>query len=308
MSLLSEPALSPGHVLMVRPHRFRVNPDTAADNAFQLDQPTGDDAAERAYQESTRLAEALTAAGVGVSLIEDELGLSPDSVFPNNWFTTHPDGRVVLCPMFAPNRRQERRDDVVSHLCTKFRVGEVLDLSAAEDRGQFLEGTGSVVIDHERGLAYACRSNRLSPGLFRKYCRLLGLEPVLFEGTDSSGIPVFHTNIMLSVGQNVVLIGSELIRDRLQRERLVGSLRDSGRTIVELTEDQVTRFAGNALELTGADGPVLAMSDTALSALRSDQMEAISRTTGILSADVSTIETSGGSVRCMLAGIHLPPR
>ena len=295
----------PAAVLMVRPHRFRVNPETAADNAFQRSVVDDEGLAARAYQESTRLAEELTEAGVAVELIEDELGLSPDSVFPNNWFTTHPDGRIVLCPMFAPNRRQERRDDVVTQLRARFQVSEVLDLSAAEQRGEFLEGTGSVVIDQERRLAYACRSNRLSPGLFRQYCRLLGLKPVQFDAVDSRGTPVFHTNIMLSVGPNVVLIGAEMIRERSQRDWLLGSLRDSGRTVVELTEEQVTRFAGNALELSGAEGPLLAMSATALAALRPDQVEAISGTTRILTADVSTIEASGGSVRCMLAGIHL---
>lgn len=298
----------PAAVLMVRPHRFRVNPETAADNAFQRSILGDDNLAARAHQESTRLAEQLTAAGVAVLLVEDELGLSPDSVFPNNWFTTHPDGRIVLCPMFAPNRRQERRDDVVAKLRAHFRVSEVLDLSAAEQRGEFLEGTGSVVIDHERGVAYACRSNRMSPGLFRQYCRLLGLKPVQFDAVDSTGTPVFHTNIMLSVGQNVVLVGTDMIRERSQREWLLGSLRDSGRTVVELTEEQVTRFAGNALELSGTQGPVLAMSATALAALHPDQVEAISRSVRIVSADVSTIETSGGSVRCMLAGIHLPPQ
>ncbi|WP_202912061.1 citrulline utilization hydrolase CtlX [Nesterenkonia muleiensis] len=302
------PAQAPAHVAMVRPHRFTVNLATAADNAYQRAAVETPDAARLAYEQSSRLAEALAAAGVGVSLFDDEHGLSPDSVFPNNWFTTHPAGQVVLCPMYAQNRRQERRGDVVEHLRAAFQVSQVVDLSAAEEAGQFLEGTGAVVIDHAGGLAYGCRSHRLSQELFQHYCRLLGLEPVLFDAADAAGKPVFHTNIMLSVGENVVLIGSELIRDPAQRAAVLERLRESGRTVVELTETQIRGFAGNALQLTGDDGPVLAMSITARAVLRPDQAEAIRRSSQILSADVSTIEASGGSVRCMLAGIHLPPR
>lgn len=302
----AEVAQAPAHVVMVRPHRFTVNPATAADNAYQRPSAGGVDPASSAYQESTRLAEALTEAGVGVSLFDDEEGLSPDSVFPNNWFTTHPGGQVVLSSMYAPNRRQERRDDVVEHLRDEFQVSEVIDLSAAEQANQFLEGTGAVVIDHTAGAAYGCRSHRLSEELFTHYCDLLGLEPVLFDAVDAGGKPVFHTNIMLSVGETVVLIGSELIRDPAQRAAVLQRLRESGRTVVELTETQIRGFAGNALQLTGENGPVLAMSATARAALRPDQVEEISRRSQILSADVSTIESSGGSVRCMLAGIHLP--
>lgn len=303
-----ERAQAPAHVAMVRPHRFTVNLATAADNAYQRAAAGTPDAARLAYEQSSRLAEVLAEAGIEVSLFEDETGLSPDSVFPNNWFTTHPDGQVVLCPMYAHNRRQERRGDVVERLRAAFQVSQVIDLSAAEEAGQFLEGTGAVVIDHAGGLAYGCRSHRLSQELFGHYCRLLGLEPVLFDAVDAAGKPVFHTNIMLSVGESVVLIGSELIRDPAQRAAVLDTLRVAGRTVVELTEAQVRGFAGNALQLTGDDGPVLAMSTTARAALRPDQVEAISRSSKILSTDVSTIEVSGGSVRCMLAGIHLPPR
>lgn len=299
---------------MVRPHCFRVNPATAADNAYQRsaamprDAAYSKDFAARAYRETTALAEALVAAGVGVSLFEDESGQCPDSVFPNNWFTTHPDGTVVLSAMYAENRRKERRSDVIEHLRTEFQVTDLIDLSPAEQAGQFLEGTGVVVIDHIAQVAYACRSHRLTEGLFERYCHLLGLEPVLFDAVDAGGKPVFHTNIMLSIGDNVVLIGSELIRDPAQRAALLNRLRATGRTVVELTEEQVDQFAGNALELSGDRGPVLAMSATARAALRPEQVAAISRTSQILSADISTIEASGGSARCMLAGVHLPRR
>lgn len=298
----------PGHVVMVRPHHFRVNPATAADNAYQRATPVPKDAAARAYQESTSLAETLVAAGVGVSLFEDETGLCPDSVFPNNWFTTHPGGQVVLSAMYAQNRRNERRSDVLDHLRAEFQVTDLIDLSPAEQTGQFLEGTGVVVIDHTAQVAYACRSHRLTEGLFQRYCHLLGLQPVLFDAVDATGKPVFHTNIMLSIGDNVVLIGSELVRDPAQRAALLTRLRATGRTVVELTEQQVNQFAGNALELAGERGPVLTMSATARAALLPEQVAAISRTSQILSVEIPTIEASGGSVRCMLAGIHLARR
>jgi hypothetical protein len=303
------PIQSPSHVVMVRPHRFSVNQATAGDNAFQRDLSlSGTQAARRAYAESTQLADALIQEGIGVTLVDDELGLSPDSVFPNNWFTTHSDGQVVLCPMFAPNRRHERRPDVLELLGRQFEIREVLDLSEEENRGEFLEGTGSVVIDHRRGLAYGCRSHRLTPRLFQRYCSALELEPVLFDAVDSSGTPIYHTNVMMSVGETVSVIASGLITDAAERDRVLNQLRCSSETIVELTEAQVRLFAGNVLQLTGSAGPVLVMSTTAYRALRSDQIEAIRRTSRILTSDVSTIESSGGSVRCMLAGVHLPGR
>ncbi|TLP74043.1 citrulline utilization hydrolase CtlX [Nesterenkonia sphaerica] len=303
------PIQSPSHVVMVRPHRFSVNPDTAADNAFQRNLTQGGRAAaEQAYRESTQLAEALTREGIGVTLVDDEQGLSPDSVFPNNWFTTHADGRVVLCPMFAPNRRHERRSDVLELLAREFEIREVLDFSAEEDGGEFLEGTGSVVIDHRRGVAFGCRSHRLTPRLFQRYCAELDLEPVLFDAVDSSGTPIYHTNVMMSVGETVSVLASGLIPQPAERDGVLNQLRCSSETIVDLSESQVQQFAGNVLQLTGSAGPVLAMSTTAYRALRADQVAAIRRTSRILTSDVSTIESSGGSVRCMLAGVHLPRR
>ncbi|WP_300343564.1 citrulline utilization hydrolase CtlX [Nesterenkonia sp.] len=294
---------------MVRPHRFTINPLTAADNAFQDAAPAGGDdgAAARAYAEAGALAHTLRAEGVGVSLFEDRTGASPDSVFPNNWFTTHPDGRVVLCPMYAPNRRQERRDDVVDHLRQRFHVSEVIDLSPAERRGEFLEGTGSVVIDHVQRVAYGSRSHRLTPGIFAEYCRLLGLRPMLFDAVDSAGVPVYHTNVMMSVGQTLAVVAPDLIRQPEQRREVIAALEASGRTIIEIAEHQVRRYAGNVIQLTGARGPVLALSASAYDALRQDQLAAIRAVSRIAVADVTTIERSGGSVRCMLAGIHLPP-
>ncbi|MCH8899200.1 MAG: amidinotransferase, partial [Acidobacteria bacterium] len=255
------PIQSPSHVVMVRPHRFSVNPDTAADNAFQRNLTQGGRAAaEQAYRESTQLAEALTREGIGVTLVDDEQGLSPDSVFPNNWFTTHADGRVVLCPMFAPNRRHERRSDVLELLAREFEIREVLDFSAEEDGGEFLEGTGSVVIDHRRGVAFGCRSHRLTPRLFQRYCAELDLEPVLFDAVDSSGTPIYHTNVMMSVATEFAMVGLELIPDRRRRDEIAQRLAETGRTVIALDASQIANFAGNTLELSGKEGRVLALS------------------------------------------------
>lgn len=303
------PGQAPAHVLMVRPHRFSVNALTAQDNGFQRELGTHDGgAAASAHAQVTAAVDALRGAGVGVHLFEDEAGLSPDSVFPNNWFTTHPDGRVLLCPMYVPNRRVERRADVVAHLRQTFQVSDVLDWSCAEEHGQFLEGTGSVVIDHMNSVAYGCRSHRLTPRVFSRFCAEFGLRPVLFDGTDSAGVPVYHTNVMLSIGQTTAVIGSELIRDDFQRQLVLSMLRATGRTVVELSEDQIRGFAGNVLELAGIDGPVLALSTTAYAALTAEQIQTLSQAARLLPVDVSTIEAGGGSMRCMLAGIHLTPR
>lgn len=301
---------APAHVVMVRPHRFSVNPATAADNAFQerstAHSPPAATMAGRAYTEATRLARTLDRAGVVVRLFDDETGHSPDSVFCNNWFTTHPDGRVLLCPMYAPNRRQERRADVVAHLREQFDVTEVLDWTDAEHSGQFLEGTGSVVIDHIEQVAYGCRSQRLTPELFYRFCREFDLQPVLFDALDTTGRPIFHTNVMMSVGESFAVIASESIPDAGQRADVVHLLGRTGRTVVELAGHQIKDFAGNVLELRGTSGSVLAMSTTARAALRSDQIDALHAHSQILAVDVSTVEAAGGSVRCMLAGIHLP--
>ena len=303
----SRPIQAPSHVVMVRPHRFTVNAATAADNAFQQSDSIDDaGAAHGAYGDVTRLAEALRQEGVTVSLFEDASGESPDSVFPNNWFTTHPDGRIVLCPMYAPNRRNERREDVIDQLRNDFAVTEVLDWTAAELDGQFLEGTGAVVIDHEQQVAYGCRSERLTADLFTRFCREFGLLPVLFDAVDSSGRAVYHTNVMMSVGETLAVVGADLIPDPVERDQVLGLLRASGRTVVELTEEQVRAFAGNVMQLRGAHGPVVVMSTTAAAALHADQLRAIRAHSRILSVDLSMVEASGGSVRCMLAGIHLP--
>ena len=297
---------APSHVVLVRSHHFRPNPQTAADNTFQhaLDAPA-EQSARRATAEVDGLAEVLAAAGVGVTVVDDEGIATPDSVFPNNWLSTHADGTLALYPMYAPNRRAERRDDVIERLRERFVVRRVADFSGEERRGRFLEGTGAMVLDHVMGVAYACRSRRLDPGLFERVCAELGYVPVLFEASDADGVPVYHTNVLMSVGTEIALVGSGMIRDAQQRARVLGSLRASGRDVVELSETQVHGFLGNCLELLGTER-LLVMSAQAAAQLTAAQRHRIERSCRILAAPVPTIEAAGGSVRCMLAGIHLP--
>lgn len=300
---------APGSVVLVRPHRFAPNPATAQDNGFQRQATRpAPNIATRAREEVDALAVTLRDAGISTEIFDDEGSATPDSVFPNNWFSTHPDGTVVLYPMYAPNRRRERREDVIDYLAARFRVDRLLDYTEAEGRGAFLEGTGVMVLDHVHRLAYACRSKRLAPSLLEQFCRDTGYTPVLFDATDNTGMPVYHTNVMMSVGSRIALIGSSMIRDLGQRERVLAMLRDSGRTVVELSEQQIGRFAGNCLELSGGQGQHLLLSATAAGSLTVDQRQVLQEHVNLLRADVSTIELAGGSVRCMIAGNHLAPK
>ncbi|MDN6400118.1 MAG: arginine deiminase-related protein [Brachybacterium sp.] len=299
---------APSHVVLVRPRHFRPNPQTAGDNAFQhrLDSAPAEVAA-RAREEVDGLIGVLRCAGVGVTVFDDEGTATPDSVFPNNWLSTHADGTLVLYPMYAANRRAERRADMVAHLREHYAVERVVDCSGAEREGRFLEGTGAMVLDHVTGIAYACRSRRLDPSLFETVCADLGYASVLFEASDADGVPVYHTNVLMSVGTELALVGAEMIRDADQRTRVLESLRRSGREVLELTEPQVHGFLGNCLEVLGEER-LLVMSAQAAAQLTPAQRRRIERSCRILTAPVPTIEAAGGSVRCMLAGVHLPQR
>jgi len=308
MSLKSLQA--PQAVIMIRPHNFSPNPLTAADNAFQspLETFEGENIAQAAYNEVTTAAACLNAFGIDTFVFEDYTTETPDSVFPNNWFSTHAGGRVAVYPMYAPNRRKERRIDVIEMLKTNFKVDEVVDYSSLETDGVFLEGTGAMVLDHIGKIAYAAISKRTSPEAFKRFCSHFQYEPVLFQATDKSGRPIYHTNVLMCVATDFVLIGLEMIRDQNQRNMLRDSIIASGRSIIELSEEQINKFAGNAFELQGFDGRVLALSQTALDALEPHQIELIEKSAKLLPLDVPAIEMSGGSVRCMMAGIHLKPR
>ncbi|SDI75298.1 hypothetical protein SAMN04487926_12386 [Paraburkholderia steynii] len=305
---------APSAVVMVRPHRFTPNPETAGDNAFQRAPAGHDDTdahalADTARDEVTAAAQRLSDAGVRVHVFDDPGDNStPDSVFPNNWFSTHPGGHVALYPMYSRNRRRERRADVIEMLKAEYRVQDVVDYSGLEHDDIFLEGTGAMVLDHVTRIAYTARSRRADPVALERFCTHFNFEPMCFDTADSNGQPVYHTNVMMSVATDFALVGFDVIRDTTRREHIHRRLAETGRTVIALDNEQLGHFAGNALELTGRDGRVLALSRRALGCLTQRQRRLIERSAQLLPLDVPTIELAGGSVRCMLAGIHLARR
>jgi hypothetical protein len=257
----------------------------------------------------TAAAQRLSDAGVRVHVFDDpgDNG-TPDSVFPNNWFSTHPGGHVALYPMYSRNRRRERRTDVIEMLKAEYRVQDVVDYSGLEHDDIFLEGTGAMVLDHVTRIAYTARSRRADPVALERFCTHFNFEPMCFDTADSNGQPVYHTNVMMSVATDFALVGFDVISDAARREHIHRRLAETGRTVIALDNEQLGHFAGNALELTGRDGRVLALSRRALGCLTQRQRRLIERSAQLLPLDVPTIELAGGSVRCMLAGIHLARR
>ena len=299
---------APSAVVLIRPHRFAPNAQTAADNAFQtVSAAPPDVVARRAFDEVSLLAETLSSHGVRVHLFDDEGGAHPDSVFPNNWVSTHAGGHVAIYPMYAPSRRGERRADVIEMLKTTYRVQDVIDYSGLELDDVFLEGTGAMVLDHEARIAYVARSRRADPVALERFCTHFGYEPLAFDALDEAGMPIYHTNVMMCVGTEYALVGLDRIVDPRRRAQVVERL-SARREVISLSSEQLGEFAGNAIELRGRDGRILAMSERARASLTPTQVAAIERTARIVAVPVPTVELAGGSVRCMIAGVHLDPR
>ena len=303
-------------MILVRAANFLPNPATAADNAFQSDAPQGESAATisaRAVAEMDAVAEALRAAGVRVHVFDDDDHTRPDSVFPNNWVSTHAGGTVAVYPMYASNRRHERRHDVLEMLKSEYRVQAIVDYSGLEPDGIFLEGTGAMVLDHVSRVAYTARSHRADVTVLERFCTDFNYEPMAFDAVDSDGVPVYHTNVIACIGTDVAMIALDMIPDEHRREQVRERLAVTGRTIVELSEEQIREFAGNAVELCGrtADGKrryIMAMSARAKRSLRPEQVAAIEESCEIVAVEIPTVELAGGSVRCMIAGVHLDRR
>jgi hypothetical protein len=301
-------------VLMVRPASFAYNRETAPSNSFQRPEREGIGIAARAVAELDRVAAAIAAAGVAVCVAEDRPEpAKPDAVFPNNWVSWHRDGTVVLYPMLAGNRRAERRADVIELVEQQipFKGRRLLDLSHHEDKGRFLEGTGSLVLDHVRRLAFACRSPRTDESLVLEWARLMDYEPVVFDAHTAGGAPIYHTNVMLAIGSRSVVVCAEAVAVA-DRERLLERLGGSEQELILINHAAMQAFGANVLELavsapSGGDSSVLLMSETAATALRAEPA-AWARLTGcvdrVLELAVPTIERiGGGGVRCMLAEV-----
>lgn len=277
---MSPSTQAPSAVVMVRPHHFRPNPETAGDNSFQA-RTTGldaEDTARRAFAEVTAAAAALETAGVRVHLFDDRGERhTPDAVFPNNWFSTHAGGHVAIYPMYAQSRRRERRCDVIELLKAEYRVQDVIDYSGLEADGMFLEGTGAMVLDHIHRIAYTAQSNRADPVALERFCTHFNYEPMAFATADAQGHSCYHTNVMLCVGTDFALGGFDLITDPARRHAVRARLRETGRELIELSPWQIGEFAGNALELQGTQGRVLAMSARAVASLSPAQKAVIER-------------------------------
>ena len=301
---------APRTVVMVRPHHFFPNAMTAQDNAFQHPIDDGERArvGRAAHDEVTLVAKTLEGLGVEVCLFEDDTTQTPDSVFPNNWFSTHADGRLALYPMYAENRRGERRADIIDYLQVKFHITEIVDFSELETHDLYLEGTGSMVLDHRSKRAYAALSNRTHKVLFDTWCDAFGYAPIAIDAHDAAGMPIYHTNVMMCVGHDYALVGLDTIIDPHQKRLVIDSLEGSGREIIALDMPQIGQFAGNAFELEGREGRLLAMSQTAFNALTAAQIEQLEQYVTIVPMAIPTLESAGGSIRCMLAGIHCPPK
>ena len=299
-------------VLMVEPIAFGYNSQTAQNNYFQVEQKEAD-IQEKALQEFNNFVEKLRAKGIQVITIKDTLEPhSPDSIFPNNWVSFHEDGRVALYPMFAMNRRVERRSDILDTLRNEgFNITEVNDFSNSEKVEKFLEGTGSMIFDHDFKIAYGSVSLRLDEGLFRDFCEKFGYTPVVFHSFQNVGnqrLPIYHTNVMMCVAEQFVVICLDCIDDELEREKVQEVIKSTDKEVIEISEEQMHQFAGNMLQVQNEEGTqFLVMSQTAYKSLTKEQIEKIKSYCEIIYADLNTIELNGGgSARCMLAEVFLP--
>ena len=301
-------------VLMVEPIAFGYNAQTAENNYFQVEQKDAD-IQTKALEEFNNFANKLKSKGINVISVKDTLEPhSPDSIFPNNWVSFHNDGKVVLYPMFAPNRRVERRTDILETLKVKgFEITEIEDLSHFENQQKFLEGTGSMIFDHDHKIAYGSVSLRLDEELFRQFCTKFGFRPVVFHSYQNAGgerLPIYHTNVMMCVADKFVVICLECIDDELEREKVQEVIKSTQKEIIEISEDQMQQFAGNMLQVQNEAGEkFLVMSESAYRSLTAQQISAIEKYCEIIYSDLNTIETNGGgSARCMLAEVFLPKK
>lgn len=300
------------HVLMVRPAHFAFNEETAANNAFQSRDGRLDpeQMRQQAMQEFDGFVEQLRAAGVQVTVAKDSATpIKPDAVFPNNWVTFHQEGLVITYPMFAPTRRRERRRQIIDQVLKEgFHADRRLNFEFNEKRDRFLEGTGSIIFDHAHRLAYACLSPRTDEQLLTDLCQEIGYQPVVFHSTDANGQAVYHTNVMMALGETFVVICLESVRDQSEREMLERQFIAAGKEIVAISLAQMNAFAGNMLQVrTTAGKTLLVMSTTAYQALTPEQITTLEQHTQLLHVPITTIETyGGGSARCMMAEVFLP--
>jgi len=297
---------------MVRPARFAFNEETAENNYFQIRSELSDQESEKeriseeAIKEFDAFVKLLRANDVDVTVVQDTPDPhTPDSIFPNNWFSSHFSGELVLYPMFAPNRRQERKPHIIELLKRNMNHRKVVDFTFWENEGEYLEGTGSMVFDRRKKIAYCCRSPRTSEKVLADFCSRMNFQPVIFDAVDKNNNNIYHTNVMMAIGMQVAVICLESIKDVDERKKVISQLNSTGKIIVDISLEQVSQFAGNMIEVKSRNGsPLMIMSASAHNSLTSSQENIISTYNRIVSAELGTIEKNGGgSARCMIAEI-----
>ena len=303
---------APSSVFLVRPAAFDYNEQTATSNVFQK-KPTEsiENIRYRAIQEFDAMVQLLKEHEIDVHVFEDTpQPPKPDAIFPNNWISLHENGKLILYPMLTSNRRIERSMDIVQTLKTKFMINEVIDFSSEEVKLRIVEGTGSIVFDHVNEIAYANRSDRTNEELVREVAATLGHQSIIFNAADAQTIPIYHTNVLMCVAEKFVIICLEAIQDEIDQELLLASFMKTEHKVIAISYTQMDAFAGNMLEVKNIKGEsIVLLSQTAFNSLLPGQVDAITRFTDVLPLSIPTIETyGGGSVRCMVAGIHAPKK
>ena len=293
---------------MIKPVSFGYNAETAVNNAFQV-KIADENVQQKALMEFNDFVSVLQSNGVDVTVVEDTASPhTPDSIFPNNWVSFHHDGTLLLYPMYAVNRRAERKEHVLKRIMEKFSVSKQIDLSIYEDRNIFLEGTGSMVLDRDDRIAYACISPRTNEQLLAEFCRHMNYKPVVFNATDGNGQAIYHTNVLMCVADRYVVICLESITAPDQHQLVSETITNSNKKIIPITLHQMQHFAGNMLQVENDKGEkLLVMSSQAYEALTIEQVQELNKFNRIIHSSLTTIETNGGgSARCMMAEVHLP--
>jgi hypothetical protein len=292
---------------MIRPVNFGFNAETAVNNAFQV--KGNDDAQDNALKEFEDFVSLLRNNSVEVTVVDDTPEPhTPDSIFPNNWVSFHNDGSLLLYPMYAENRRSERKQHVIDAITQKFLVKRTIDLSRYEDQDIFLEGTGSMVLDRDNKIAYACLSPRTNKKVLADFCNHMGYASVLFRAIDGNGEAIYHTNVMMCVADKYIVICLDSIPGKNEKEKVIEMIKKTGKEIIDISLDQLNHFAGNMLQVENKQGEkLLVMSTQAFESLTGEQKKKLSSFNKIIHSSLTTIETNGGgSARCMMAEVHLP--
>jgi len=296
-------------ILMVRPFQFYFNQQTAANNFFQSNIHI-ENANELAIAEFDAMVEQLRAHQIKVNVVQDTKDPStPDSIFPNNWISTHAGGTLCLYPMFAENRRAERKLSVIEFLQANYKIENLLDLTDLEKEGKFLEGTGSMVLDHQNKISYGCLSERLDEAAFTYWCDKMQFKPISFKAVDHKAQPIYHTNVMMSMGNQFVVICLDSIPNEIEKQIVLESFLQTNKEVITISQDQLNHFAGNMLQVFDIDEkPHLIMSEQAYNTLNVAQLKSLEKYNPLLPISIPTIEAlGGGSTRCMMAEIYLSP-